>query len=166
MTSIREGALLVPQRAVTELQGSYQVAVVDGDNKVSIRPVKVGDRVGSMWIIEEGLQSGRKSGRRRHTKSQTGHGGQPEAVCRAFTSASAIGEELIHDVQLFHQPRPIVAMVIAILTVVVGLIAMRGLPLAQFPEIVPPQIIVFHDLHRSGRRHHRAVGRHADSSSR
>ena len=60
VTSIREGALLVPQRAVTELQGSYQVAVVGGDNKVSIRPVKVGNRVGSMWIIEEGLNPGER----------------------------------------------------------------------------------------------------------
>lgn len=54
----REGALLVPQRAVTELQGSYQVAVVGNDNKVSIRPVKVGERVDTEWIIDEGLKQG------------------------------------------------------------------------------------------------------------
>ncbi len=54
----RNGALLVPQRSVTELQGSYQVAVVGGDDKVSIRPVKVGERVGTMWIIESGVQAG------------------------------------------------------------------------------------------------------------
>jgi membrane fusion protein (multidrug efflux system) len=57
-TRIQEGALLVPQRAVIELQGSYQVAVVDHGNKVSIRTVKVGDRVGSQWIIAEGLHPG------------------------------------------------------------------------------------------------------------
>jgi RND family efflux transporter MFP subunit len=56
ITSIREGALLVPQRAVTELQGSYRVAVVSNDNKVNIRPVKVGPRVGAMWVIEDGLK--------------------------------------------------------------------------------------------------------------
>ena len=55
---IRKNALLVPQRSVIELQGSYQVAVVGSGNKVSIRPVKVGDRSGAMWIIEEGLRSG------------------------------------------------------------------------------------------------------------
>jgi membrane fusion protein (multidrug efflux system) len=60
VTSIREGALLVPQRAVTELQGSYRVAVVGSDDKVSIRSVKVGNRVGSMWIIEEGLNPGER----------------------------------------------------------------------------------------------------------
>ena len=58
VTSTKEEALLVPQRAVAELQGSYQVAVVGPDNKVSIRPVKVGDRVDNMWIIEEGLKPG------------------------------------------------------------------------------------------------------------
>ena len=52
---IQQNALLVPQRAVTQLQGNYQVAVVGRDNKVSIENVKVGDRVGSMWMINEGL---------------------------------------------------------------------------------------------------------------
>jgi RND family efflux transporter MFP subunit len=59
-TKPRRGALLVPQRAVMELQGAYQVAVVDSGNKVSIRPVKVGDRDGSNWIIESGLKSGER----------------------------------------------------------------------------------------------------------
>jgi RND family efflux transporter MFP subunit len=54
------GALLIPQRAVTELQGSYQVAVVDSVNRVGIRAVKLGDRVGSMWIVAEGLKAGER----------------------------------------------------------------------------------------------------------
>jgi membrane fusion protein (multidrug efflux system) len=54
----QNGALLVPQRAVIELQGSHQVAVVGSDNKVSIRPVTVGDRVGKMWIVSQGLKVG------------------------------------------------------------------------------------------------------------
>jgi membrane fusion protein (multidrug efflux system) len=54
----RKGALLVPQRAVTELQGSYQVAVVGDDNIAHVRPIKMGDRSGSMWIIESGLKPG------------------------------------------------------------------------------------------------------------
>lgn len=53
-----EHALLVPQRAVIELQGSYQVAVVGDDNKVSIRLVTVGERVGKLWIVNEGLKAG------------------------------------------------------------------------------------------------------------
>ena len=58
VTSLKQNAILVPQRAVTELQGGYRVAVVDRDNKVSIRPVKVGEKVGTMWIIEDGLKAG------------------------------------------------------------------------------------------------------------
>jgi RND family efflux transporter MFP subunit len=57
---VQPDALLVPQRAVTELQGGYQVAVVDDQNKVSIRPVKVGDRVGDQWVIAEGLKRGER----------------------------------------------------------------------------------------------------------
>src|SRR5579864_2830501 len=53
---IRRGALLVPQKAVSELQGSYQLAVVAPDNKVSIRAVKIGDRVGPMWILDSGVK--------------------------------------------------------------------------------------------------------------
>ena len=53
-------ALLIPQRAVTELQGAYQVAVVDSANKVGIRTVKVGDKIGTMWIVAEGLKAGER----------------------------------------------------------------------------------------------------------
>jgi membrane fusion protein (multidrug efflux system) len=56
----QKDALLVPQRAVTELQGNYQAAVVDGENKVAIRTVMVGDRVGSDWLITDGLKPGEK----------------------------------------------------------------------------------------------------------
>jgi len=56
--TIRQGALLVPQRAVSELQGRYQVAVVTPDHKVELRPVIAGERVGAQWIIMQGLQPG------------------------------------------------------------------------------------------------------------
>jgi membrane fusion protein (multidrug efflux system) len=55
-----ENALLVPQRAVNELQGSYQIAVVDRDNKVNIRLVTVGDKIGNQWIVSSGLKPGEK----------------------------------------------------------------------------------------------------------
>ena len=54
------GALLVPQPAVTEQQGSYQVATVNSDNTVSIETVKVGDQAGSMWVISDGLKPGQR----------------------------------------------------------------------------------------------------------
>ena len=58
VTATKSGALLVPQRAVSELQGSYQVAVVGGANKIEMRTVKVGERSGTQWIIEDGLKAG------------------------------------------------------------------------------------------------------------
>jgi RND family efflux transporter MFP subunit len=57
---VQKGALLVPQRAVSELQGGYQVIVADSENKVSIRAIKVGDRVGTQWIVSEGLKPGER----------------------------------------------------------------------------------------------------------
>ena len=54
----RKGAILVPQRAVSELQGSYQVAVVGPDNKVTMKVVKVGPTEGSLYVIDEGLKAG------------------------------------------------------------------------------------------------------------
>jgi membrane fusion protein (multidrug efflux system) len=57
-TALERGALVVPQRAVTELQGSYQVAVVNPDNKVHIQLVQVGPQIGANWIITSGLKAG------------------------------------------------------------------------------------------------------------
>jgi membrane fusion protein, multidrug efflux system len=55
---IQQGALLIPQRAVNEVQGGYMVAVIGHDNKASIRTVKMGQKVGSWWIVEDGLKPG------------------------------------------------------------------------------------------------------------
>ena len=57
-TSVKKGALLLPQSAVAESQGSHQVAVVGSDHKVSMRTVKPGETVGTMWLIDEGLKPG------------------------------------------------------------------------------------------------------------
>jgi membrane fusion protein, multidrug efflux system len=54
----QKNAMLVPQRAVTEMQGGYLVAVIGSDNKVSIRPIKVGAKVDAMWIVNDGLKPG------------------------------------------------------------------------------------------------------------
>ena len=54
-TSVRKDALLVPQRAVQELQGQFQLAIVGPGNKIAFRTVKAGDRVGSYWLIDQGL---------------------------------------------------------------------------------------------------------------
>jgi membrane fusion protein (multidrug efflux system) len=60
VADMKKGAMVIPQEAVNELQGSYQVAVVDENNKISIRPVKMGERIGAMWEVTEGLKPGDK----------------------------------------------------------------------------------------------------------
>lgn len=58
VTEVRKGALLIPQRAIAELQGVYQVGVVGPDNKVTVKAVNLGPQVGDEWIVESGLQAG------------------------------------------------------------------------------------------------------------
>jgi RND family efflux transporter MFP subunit len=60
VTDLKKGALLVPQRAVNELQGGFQVAVVGSDDKAQLRPVQPGVRVGTLWQIDSGLQPGER----------------------------------------------------------------------------------------------------------
>lgn len=60
IVKIQQGALLVPQRAVADIQGHYLIGIVGSDNKVAIRPVKVGPKTGTMWIIDEGLKPGER----------------------------------------------------------------------------------------------------------
>ena len=58
VTKVSKNALLIPQRAVTEVQGDFRVAIVDEGNKISMRKVTVGQRIGPMWVIESGLSVG------------------------------------------------------------------------------------------------------------
>src|SRR6184192_473336 len=60
VADMKKGAMVVPQEAVNELQGNYQVAVVDQNKKASIRPVKMGERMGGLWEVTEGLKPGDK----------------------------------------------------------------------------------------------------------
>jgi RND family efflux transporter MFP subunit len=59
-TAIRQQVLLVPQRAVSELQSGFQLRVVKNDNTVNVRTVTLGQRVGNRWIVEKGLQAGER----------------------------------------------------------------------------------------------------------
>ena len=55
---MKKGAMVIPQEAVNELQGNYQVVVVDQDNKASVHPVKMGERIGALWEVTDGLKPG------------------------------------------------------------------------------------------------------------
>jgi RND family efflux transporter MFP subunit len=92
LLDIRKNALLVPQRAVTELQGSYQLAVVGSDNKVQIRPIKAGGRIDSLWIIDEGLKPGERvivEGIQKVRDGQTVKAKSAEAQLQPVAGASA-----------------------------------------------------------------------------
>jgi len=55
---IQKDAILIPQRAIIETQGLYQVMIIEAGNKIGVRPIKVGDRIGSDWIVLSGLTPG------------------------------------------------------------------------------------------------------------
>ncbi len=57
VTEIRKGAMLIPLRAVTELQGTYQVYVVNAENKIEVRAVQAGQKYGEYWLIDSGLEA-------------------------------------------------------------------------------------------------------------
>jgi membrane fusion protein (multidrug efflux system) len=89
VTETRKGALVVPQRAVQEVQGSYQVAVVGSANTVEIRPVKVGPRQDTLWVIDEGLKPGERVVVEGLQKVKTGLTVQPKPyVAEADTPAT------------------------------------------------------------------------------
>lgn len=60
ITGVKMNALVVPERAVTELQGAWQVAIVGEGNRVSMRNVRMGDRLGKFWVVEDGVQPGER----------------------------------------------------------------------------------------------------------
>lgn len=72
VTAVNRSAILIPQRCVSELQGTHQVAVVDSSNRVAIRNVKVGERIGNQWIIESGLKAGEQVITEGNSKVQDG----------------------------------------------------------------------------------------------
>ena len=89
VTKIHSGALLVPQRAVSDLQGGHQVAFVDAENRVDIRPVKVGERMGNLWIIEHGVKPGDRVVVEGLQKLTAGMMVRPKSVSAAATENTA-----------------------------------------------------------------------------
>jgi RND family efflux transporter MFP subunit len=81
------GALLVPQQAVTQLQTKYQMAVVNADNTVDIRIVNPGERIGSLWIIKEGLKPGERVIVEGLQKVRPGMKVEPKAVVKSLEIA-------------------------------------------------------------------------------
>lgn len=84
---VKTGALLVPQRAVTEMQGRKLVAVVKSDNTVEIRPVKTAETIGSLWVVDEGLKPGERVVVEGTQKVRPGSKVEPKPFTEATTVA-------------------------------------------------------------------------------
>jgi membrane fusion protein (multidrug efflux system) len=91
VTDMSKGALLVPQRAVLEQQGQYLVAVVGADNKVDIHPVTVGERVGTDWVVTEGLKPGERVVAEGLQKVQSGMTVNPKPFTESAPAAAQPG---------------------------------------------------------------------------
>ena len=89
LTSTQKGALLVPQRAVTEMQGKYLIAVVGTDNKVDIRQVTVGERIGSDWLITAGIKPGEQVVAEGTQKVRPGSAVNPKPFAPASTTTGS-----------------------------------------------------------------------------
>jgi membrane fusion protein, multidrug efflux system len=91
---LKKGAILVPQRAVTELQGIYNVAVVGGGDTVEIRMVTPAERIGTLWVIDAGLKAGDRIVVEGLQKVRAGMKVKPEMVAikdeRSATASGAV----------------------------------------------------------------------------
>jgi hypothetical protein len=117
------------------------VAVVGPDNKVEMRPIQRGQAIDESFVIEKGVKAGERVRGGRHSEGPAGYDGRSQAL-RGGRKARDKPRRRPPEpsrVQFFIN-RPIVAMVIAIITLIGGIVILSGLPIAQFPDIVPPQI--------------------------
>jgi membrane fusion protein (multidrug efflux system) len=89
VVKVRKGAILVPQRAVNEMQGAYQVAVIGPDDKAQVRTVKAAERTGSMWVIESGLSPGERVVVEGFARVKTGTTVAPVDAAAAAVSTTA-----------------------------------------------------------------------------
>jgi len=105
-TTVKKGAMLVPQRAITELQGSYQVAVVSSDNTIDIRPVKAAERIDNLWVIDEGLKLSEKVVTEGVQKVQQGMKVSPRPFGTEAKAASEIKSQVIPKSTSKSQPSP------------------------------------------------------------
>jgi RND family efflux transporter MFP subunit len=91
ITALHKGALLVPQRAVTELQGKYQLAVVNENNRVTIATIEPGDRVGQMWVISGPVKPGDRVISEGTSKVRDGMAVNPKADQQTANTQPAAG---------------------------------------------------------------------------
>jgi membrane fusion protein (multidrug efflux system) len=103
---IKKNALVIPQRAVTEVQGRYVVAVVSPENKVAIKPVKVGQRFGQLWVIDEGLKAGEKVVAEGTQKVRDGMAVSPKPFVAKGEEPAGEGQKPGKEPEAKPQPKP------------------------------------------------------------
>ncbi len=130
-----EEKIVIPQAAlISDQEGVYVFIASDG--KAAVRRVKPGAAVGAGVVVEQGLTGGEQVDRRGISGIAAGRGGPRDAVCRHRpTGADAMFSAIFVD-------RPRLAIVIAIVTTIAGALAYLAMPIAQYPDIVPPQVSV------------------------
>ena len=99
-----KGALLVPQKAVVELQGTRSVMVVGPENKAAQRTVTMGDRIGELWIVAQGLEPGERVVVEGVQKARPGSGGERLRSCRCHRSRTSCPVRCSR--RLAAEPRP------------------------------------------------------------
>ena len=130
-----EPRLVIPQAALQVDQSGYYVLVVDGQHKVEQRRVQTGPNRGTDVVVTSGLQRRRQGDRRRHPEGAAGPGRAGDGRCRLRRAARA--RAMISGIFI---DRPRLAFVVSIVITLAGLLAILQIPVAQFPDIVPPQV--------------------------
>ena len=167
-------ALVVPEKALIQVQGTYSLAVVGaGQQGAAAHASRSARAPGTQRIVNGGRRTrATTSWSRACRRSRDGAVVPRRCAARERAAASApppgaTGQDRggADVMSAFFIRRPIVAMVIAILTVLIGAVSLLGLPIAQFPQIIPPQINLDDHVHRRRRADHRAVGGDADRAA-
>ena len=143
-------AIVIPRQAVSQGPQGPSVYVVGENDVAEVRPIRLGPEVAAGWVVQEGLERRRAGRGRRRDPRPPGAAGQAGAALRRTQArtgseatrltAAASGSPAM--ISRFFIDRPIFASVLSIVIVLAGLLAMRALPVAQYPEIVPPQVVV------------------------
>ncbi len=134
----------MPDAALGSDQGGRYLLVVNKDNVVEQRKVEIGQVVGDMRVIEKGLTAGRSRHRRRNPARHSGPEGRSEAAIGGSQTGRRARREVTDRAMIskFFIERPVLANVLAILMVVIGAVALYRLPVAQYPDVVPPTVQV------------------------
>ena len=138
--TVAENALLVPQKAVTEMQSAKIVYVVGDNNKVALRSVTLGERVGQDYIVTEGVKAGERIVVEGLQKVRPGDTVNPTDTAGHLSDGRRESGSLAMAAFFIH--RPVFAIVISLIILIAGGISISTLPVAQYPPISPPTVEV------------------------